>query len=960
MKFSKLFVLLMFLMFSDIFAVSLPYYRNVILVNSGAALGIYRDSVHLTASNFDFSHAKKNGEDIRFTKKDGTTPLSYWIEKWDSANADARIWVKTDTLLASATDTVRIYYGNSSATSLSDGYSTFPVFLDGNGPLGAAGPCGLFGSNEQMTVRRGVVYASSEQDSFPSVRSFFLDSNFSKDSVYYAFRNNYGCTPIVDTLNNGTWVIIEYEKMASWTYNRVRCLNLYTGAEVWRSDSSLGFSQTSGMNQYTMDNGTRIVIVPTANGIWAFDINDGDSIWTYRKAELFNKTPAVDQANKWIWSARSSGYSFYLSKINAETGVSINECNPPYNSSQNQVGNVVLVNDAYGYFVTTSVYGTAAGEMWVIDSNCTTVWWDTTNLILGEKNVLAYKDGKLITGHGDGWTTPVGGNQVGDSSKWKCITAYNIATGTKAWTCDLSVNKGWTDSQFVEDVAICKNRVYANTDDGTPQYNKHVYVINLTTGALIENFDCQSVGASCGVAAITNGYLLKADVDTMQGRIRPFKIASSGKKNDWWAYGTYQTNQMCAPDSAVGTELDSIQEYIPNPNLVMAGWGLGNGAPRFMYSKTVTFRGHKFSLASRFINEEGHLFINQTTPQGAEASIRIRMVNGGHAGSHGGILLGRTDAAYAPSWWVYNAYYTTSQLTHYRAGSSYYDYGAQTITNPGGTQWCKYTFNKLGSVATGKAYDSNFASLGTASTFDNAVVSPEGISGIMVYDTGVYFDDFFVRNFRTGEPVVTVGAEQNSVLRLDSIRPIKVSWSDTVKVYGFYFGDAQGSSTILIGDSTPVVTSWTDGLLKFLCPRLPTGDYDFIASDGVTNDTILDATNVLGRMWTLPIKVRIKPFNTKACVVDPIFSARVDSTRQLFKGFVSSAAIHAKSWNVGHAAGDTARYTISAAQLNQCGTTGLWQFKFLASDLNITDSIYRYWPYGTNIDTSSVNELRLR
>jgi hypothetical protein len=199
-------------------------------------------------------------------------------------------------------------------------------------------------------------------------------------------------------------------------------------------------------------------------------------------------------------------------------------------------------------------------------------------------------------------------------------------------------------------------------------------------------------------------------------------------------------------------------------------------------------------------------------------------------------------------------------------------------------------------------------------------------------------------------------------IALDSIRPDSGQVGDTLRIYGDNFGATQGSSTIAMGDSAPTVTSWNDTLIKFITPHLDTGRYDFVVSDGVTADTILNWHLYQARRvtnWSLAAKVRRKSFNHIAYVVDPIFASRADSSRHLFRGSVSSAAIHAKSYHVGTAAGDTARYTISATQLNECGTSGLWQFKFLASDLNITDSIFRYWPYGTNIDTTIVNELRL-
>lgn len=53
--------------------------------------------VRLNAGNFNFDQAGTNGEDIRFTKADGSQ-IPYEIERWDVANKLAEIWVKVDTV----------------------------------------------------------------------------------------------------------------------------------------------------------------------------------------------------------------------------------------------------------------------------------------------------------------------------------------------------------------------------------------------------------------------------------------------------------------------------------------------------------------------------------------------------------------------------------------------------------------------------------------------------------------------------------------------------------------------------------------------------------------------------------------------------------------------------------------------------------------------------------------------
>lgn len=108
------------------------YKRPITIDNSSNsnALTDYQIRIDLTSSNFNFAKAKSDGADIRFTDSDGVTLLSYWIESWDNSGETATIWVKVPSVPASSTKTIYMYYGNSGATSESDGESTFEFFDD--------------------------------------------------------------------------------------------------------------------------------------------------------------------------------------------------------------------------------------------------------------------------------------------------------------------------------------------------------------------------------------------------------------------------------------------------------------------------------------------------------------------------------------------------------------------------------------------------------------------------------------------------------------------------------------------------------------------------------------------------------------------------------------------------------------------------------------------------------------
>jgi hypothetical protein len=78
-------------------------------------------------TNADFS-------DVRFTQDDGSTLLSYWCESYVS-QSDAWFWVEIPTDLSLGNVAIYLYYGNSTSSSLSNGFNTFTLFDDFDGAL---------------------------------------------------------------------------------------------------------------------------------------------------------------------------------------------------------------------------------------------------------------------------------------------------------------------------------------------------------------------------------------------------------------------------------------------------------------------------------------------------------------------------------------------------------------------------------------------------------------------------------------------------------------------------------------------------------------------------------------------------------------------------------------------------------------------------------------------------------
>ncbi|MDY6966763.1 MAG: DUF2341 domain-containing protein, partial [Halobacteriota archaeon] len=107
------------------------YQSAITIDNTGntETLTDYQVLIELDNTNFDFSQAQPDGDDIRFTNQ-GVDQLPYWIEDYDAGLETAKILVKVDSIPASGTTTITMYFGNTEAESMSSGTETFEFFDD--------------------------------------------------------------------------------------------------------------------------------------------------------------------------------------------------------------------------------------------------------------------------------------------------------------------------------------------------------------------------------------------------------------------------------------------------------------------------------------------------------------------------------------------------------------------------------------------------------------------------------------------------------------------------------------------------------------------------------------------------------------------------------------------------------------------------------------------------------------
>ena len=146
------------------------------------------------------SHCRTDFGDVRFTDDDGTTLLDYWLEsKVDSDHAI--FWVEVADDLSTNPAAIYIYYGNPTATTTSNGDSTFVFFDD------------FLGTSLDTTKWNSPHFADAGTSL--SVHDGLLDFN-----VLAGYAHTGGCVISLNTLPPGNFVC----------QSRVKFINYYQSA----------------------------------------------------------------------------------------------------------------------------------------------------------------------------------------------------------------------------------------------------------------------------------------------------------------------------------------------------------------------------------------------------------------------------------------------------------------------------------------------------------------------------------------------------------------------------------------------------------------------------------------------------------------------------------------------------------------------------------------------------------
>ena len=135
--------------------------------------------VRLNKDFFDFTQAKPNGEDIRFSTPAGRG-LPYQIEQWDAHKGTAIIWVRIPRITGNAKQQIKVRWGNTSAKCESNGKAVFDktnghlAVWHMNGPVTDDEVGAIHSKDAGTTASAGMIGAARY---FPGQKGVFCGEN---------------------------------------------------------------------------------------------------------------------------------------------------------------------------------------------------------------------------------------------------------------------------------------------------------------------------------------------------------------------------------------------------------------------------------------------------------------------------------------------------------------------------------------------------------------------------------------------------------------------------------------------------------------------------------------------------------------------------------------------------------------------------------------------------------------
>ena len=352
---------------SDIFVLKLTgseismseweYYREITL-NPTTPTDDYQVKIVLDPISFNYSHAAHDGRDIRFLDQ-GENYVSYWVEKWDNSSTSI-IWVK---MPSAGTSQIRMYYGNPTAVSLSNGFNTFEFFDDFSGTsLNPTKWNTEIGTYTGISVSNGYVRVYSDAPNTFVERAYF---GFTED--YFIQGSPFSWVYPYESIS------ISLAEDTSWHTNEIRWTNL-TAAPYLKNDVYVS-------NDTTLEDTTLPVKFIAHSAYSGPGSPWGAWIWT--KDDYLGQMGRGLRIKSWVDLTNIADF-----RVDWVAVFNYNESNPSVTiGTETNVGpNVIIINSP----LTNSIYGTSAPEfnITIIDPMYNYTWYSldggTTNVYSNE------------------------------------------------------------------------------------------------------------------------------------------------------------------------------------------------------------------------------------------------------------------------------------------------------------------------------------------------------------------------------------------------------------------------------------------------------------------------------------------------------------------------------------------------------------------------------------------------
>lgn len=251
--------------------------------------------VRLTAANFDFSLAKSDGSDIRFTKSNGTL-LSFEIERWDAGARRAEIWVRTDTVYGNNSNQyLMMLWGNGNAVAQSNGPAVFDTAKGIQGVWHLAGA-----ENAIAKDATGNHYDGMPSDTAPTGSEGLIGPCRLFNGISNFIRMNGTSASKLNFQENGIYTI------SAWAYADTLDNGFHLIAGKSNEQYFLKLKQTSPPNsmrwefvEYQDKTGWNITNgIPSAK-TWAYvvGVRKGTSQYFYLNGQLVNNTITITSAS---------------------------------------------------------------------------------------------------------------------------------------------------------------------------------------------------------------------------------------------------------------------------------------------------------------------------------------------------------------------------------------------------------------------------------------------------------------------------------------------------------------------------------------------------------------------------------------------------------------------------------------------------------------------------------------